>query len=111
MDETKKNTAPIDGEEDAPLTEDRQRMLDQAIAEYRRELEELEESRRQRAIRRAGMTEEEILADMVADLEAVLADAEANGMSIIRVGDDEDEDGNEDGDGNEDEDGTEEDGE
>ena len=74
--------------------------LQALLAEYRAEMDDLYESRRRRAEAYANMTEEEIVASMTADLEAVLADALENGMDIITVGDDE-EDGEEEEDGGE----------
>lgn len=71
--------------------------LDAILADYRAELRELEENRRRRAIERAGMTEEEIIASMAAEYAAIYEDAIANGMEILTVGDEEDEDGDEDG--------------
>ena len=68
------------------------------LADYQAELAELYENRRRRAKERENMTEEELIAAMVGDLEAVLADATENGMDIITIGgDDEDEDEGENG--------------
>ena len=77
--------------------------LDAILADYRAELRELEENRRRRAIERAGMTEEEIIASMAAEYAAIYEDAIANGMEILTVGDEEDEDGDEDGNGEDEE--------
>ena len=63
----------------------------QMPAELQAELDDLYESRRRRAIERASMTEEEQIAAMTADLEAVLADALENGMDIVAIPEDEDE--------------------
>ena len=68
-----------------------EKTMERLAAECQAELDELYENRRRRAAERAAMSEEEVLAAMVADLEAVLADAEEIGMDIITVGDDEDE--------------------
>lgn len=88
-------STPFDEEEeeegDAPEGVD----LDAILADYRAELRELEENRRRRAIERAGMTEDEIIASMAAEYAAIYEDAIATGMDIMLVGDEEDEDGNE----------------
>ena len=83
-DEKKIDTTP---EEEGELSPE----LLAILADYRAELDELYENRRRRAKERENMTEEEIIASMVGDLEAVLADATENGMDIITIGDDEDE--------------------
>ena len=70
-----------------------QSTLERLAAEYQAELDDLYESRRRRAIARASMTEEEQLAAMVADLEAVYADALENGMDIITISGDDDDEG------------------
>ena len=70
-----------------------QSTLERLAAELQAELDDLYESRRRRAIERASMTEEEQVAAMTADLEAVLADALENGMDIITIPKDEDEEG------------------
>ena len=89
-DEKKIDTTP---EEEGELSPE----LLAILADYQAELDELYENRRRRAKERENMTEEEIIASMVGDLEAVLADATENGMDIITIGDDEDEDEGEDG--------------
>ena len=89
-DEKKIDTTP---EEEGELSPE----LLAILADYRAELDELYENRRRRAKERENMTEEEIIAAMTSDLEAVLADALDNGMDIITIGDDEDEDEGEDG--------------
>ena len=68
-----------------------QSTLERLAAELQAELDDLYESRRRRAIERAYMTEEEQVAAMTADLEAVLADALENGMDIVAIPEDEDE--------------------
>ena len=68
-----------------------QSTLERLAAELQAELDDLYESRRRRAIERASMTEEEQIAAMTADLEAVLADALENGMDIVTIPEDEDE--------------------
>ena len=83
-DEKKIDTTP---EEEGELSPE----LLAILADYRAELDELYENRRRRAKERENMTEEEIIAAMTSDLEAVLADALENGMDIITIGDDEDE--------------------
>lgn len=60
--------------------------LKKLIEGYENELSELEENRRRRAKRRAGMSEEEICREMEADLYAVLEDAKRIGMPILTVG-------------------------
>jgi methionine synthase II (cobalamin-independent) len=65
-----------------------ERTMERLAAEMQAELDDLYEDRRRRAAERAAMSEEEVRAAMVADLEAVLADAEAIGMDIITVGED-----------------------
>ena len=70
-----------------------QSTLERLAAELQAGLDDLYESRRRRAIERASMTEEEQVAAMTADLEAVLADALENGMDIITIPEDEDEEG------------------
>ena len=60
--------------------------LNTLLAGYQDELEELEENRRRRAAERAGMSEEEIVKAMEADLYAVLEDATREGMSIVTIG-------------------------
>ena len=89
-DEKKIDTTP---EEEGELSPE----LAAILADYRAELDELYESRRRRAKERENMTEEEIIAAMTSDLEAVLRDALENGMDIITIGDDdeEEEDGGE----------------
>ena len=56
-----------------------EKTMERLAAECQAELDELYENRRRRAAERAAMSEEEVLAAMVADLEAVLADAEDEG--------------------------------
>ena len=73
-------------------------VIEEILAGYRAQMEELYENRRRRAIARAGMTDEELIASMVGDLEAVRADAEAIGMDIVTLP----EDGEGDGDSEED---------
>ena len=70
-----------------------QSTLERLAAELQAELDDLYASRRRRAIERASMTEEEQIAAMTADLEAVLADALENGMDIVTIPEDEDEEG------------------
>ena len=65
-----------------------EKTMDRLAAECQAELDELYENRRRRAAERAAMSDDEIRAAMVADLEAVLADAAENGMDIITVGED-----------------------
>ena len=69
-----------------------QKTLERLAAELEADMDALYENRRRRAAERATMTEEEIRNSMVADLEAVLADALESGMDIITIpGDDEEE--------------------
>ena len=89
-DEKKIDTTP---EEEGELSPE----LAAILADYRAELDELYESRRRRAKERENMTEEEIIAAMTSDLEAVLADATENGMDIITIGDDDEDEGEEEG--------------
>ena len=89
-DEKKIDTTP---EEEGELSPE----LAAILADYRAELDELYESRRRRAKERENMTEEEIIAAMTSDLEAVLADALENGMDIITIGDDDEDEGEEEG--------------
>ena len=83
MDNTKKKDSAKTAEGEGRKLDDA--TLERLAAEMEAELEDLYESRRRRAAERAKMTEEEQLAAMVADLEAVLADAEACGMDIITI--------------------------
>ena len=87
-DEKKIDTAKAGGSESRGLDE---KTIGRLAAEMEAELEDLYESRRRRAAERAKMTEEEQIAAMVADLEAVLADAEACGMDIITIPEDSEE--------------------
>lgn len=80
-----------DADEEGLTDEEADPIIAEALAGYRAQMEELYENRRRRAIARAGMTEEELVASLTADYEAVLADAEARGVEIITVGDDGDE--------------------
>ena len=89
-DEKKIDTTP---EEEGELSPE----LLAILADYQAELDELYENRRRRAKERENMTEEEIIAAMTSDLEAVLADALENGMDIITIGDDDEDEGEEDG--------------
>ena len=89
-DEKKIDTTP---EEEGELSPE----LAAILADYRAELDELYENRRRRAKERENMTEEEIIAAMTSDLEAVLADATENGMDIITIGDDDEDEGEEEG--------------
>lgn len=89
MSDTKKNDTIKAGEpERQGLDED---TIARLAAEMQAELDDLYEARRRRAAERAAMSEEEQIAAMVADLEAVLADAEACGMDIVTIPDDEEE--------------------
>lgn len=65
-----------------------EKTMERLAAEMQAELDDLYENRRRRAAERAAMSDDEIRAAMVADLEAVLADAAENGMDIITVGED-----------------------
>lgn len=58
-------------------------VIAEALAGYRAQLEELYENRRRRAIERANMTEEELIASLVGDLGAVAADAGESGVEIV----------------------------
>ena len=64
-------------------------LLEEILAGYRAEMAELYENRRRRAIARAGMTEEELIASLANDYAEVYADATAEGMDIVTVGDEE----------------------
>lgn len=64
--------------------------IEQILADFRAELDELYENRRKRAIIRSQMTEEEIIASMEIDLLDVYNDALENGMNIVEIGSDED---------------------
>lgn len=83
------DTAPAcDGEDDGIDDEAAEAIIAEALAGYRSQLEELYENRRRRAIARANMTEEELVASLMGDCEAVLADAEENGVTVITLPDD-----------------------
>lgn len=99
--EMKVNPAPEDEESEVPEEERLDPVIEEILAQYRAEMEELYENRRRRAIARAGMTDEELAASLVGDLEAVRADAEAIGMEIVTLPGD-GEDGDYDGDESED---------
>lgn len=75
--------------------------IEEILANYRAELDELYENRRKRAIIRSQMTEEEIIASMEIDLLDVYEHALENGMDIVEIGSEEldqplDEDGEDD---------------
>ena len=70
--------------------------IEAILADFRAEMEELYENRRRRAIARAGMTDEELIASMMGDLEEVRSDAEATGVEIITLPEDGDYDEEED---------------
>ena len=61
--------------------------LQRLIEECQREMQDLYDMRRERAERRANMTEEEWLADYARELDEVLADAKAHRVNIHYVGD------------------------
>ena len=85
---TKKDASLEKGGEKTPLSP----TLEELLAGYEAEMEALYENRRRRAAERANMSEEEQLAAMVADYEAVYADARESGMDIITLPEDDDED-------------------
>lgn len=94
--EEKVHPAPEDEETEELEEEGLDPEIEAILAGYRAQMEELYENRRRRAIARAGMTDEELVASMVGDLQEVLADAEAIGMEIVTLpGDGEDGDGEE----------------
>ena len=90
MSDKRKIGATPAGESGDTTEEEMSPELARIIADYQAELAELYENRRRRAAARANMTEEELIASMVADLEAVYADAEENGMDIVVIGDGDD---------------------
>ena len=85
--EMKVNPAPED-EETEEFEEELDPVLEEILAGYRAEMEELYENRRRRAIARAGMTEEELIASLVGDLGEVISDAEVNGVEIVTLPED-----------------------
>lgn len=95
-DEMKIHPAPEDEETEVPEDERFDPVIEEILAGYRAQMEELYENRRRRAIARAGMTDEELVASLVGDLEAVRADAEAIGMEIVTLPEDGEGDGEED---------------
>ena len=64
--------------------------LEEILKAYRDELDDLYERRAKNAARRAQMTEEELIADLTADYEAVAEDAKRQGVEIVTVPSDED---------------------
>ena len=59
--------------------------LNRIIKEYQESMRELEESRRAFNEKYENMSEEELVEAMAKDLQAVLEDAEKNGVNIIKV--------------------------
>ena len=57
--------------------------LEKIIQMYQQELAELKENRKRKAARRANMTEEELIADMVAEAKVVAEDAEKSGVRTV----------------------------
>ena len=68
-----------------------EKKLEEILKAYRDELDELYERRAKNAARRANMTEEELIADLVADYEAVAEDAKRQGVEILTVPSDDEE--------------------
>lgn len=96
--EEKINPAPED-EDPVSLEVELDPVLEEILAGYRAEMAELYENRRRRAIERANMTEEELIASLVGDLGEVISDAEVNGVEIVAIP----EDGNDEDEGEDDE--------
>ena len=68
-----------------------EKKLEEILKAYRDELDELYERRAKNAARRANMTEEELIADLAADYEAVAEDAKRQGVEILTVPSDDEE--------------------
>ena len=63
--------------------------LQKILKEYQEELADLEKRRKEKALRRANMTEEELIQDLADEYKAVYEDAVKEGMPIVVVGEDE----------------------